>query len=356
MLFLLALFGVPGVAWAHLLPRQTATLNVVDKAAFLVVSVPVSALKGIDDDGDGRVSPVEIARHRGAMASQFDARLHVLDNGQRGTAVLTWVLSPNSDANDPTDYVVVLHRVNFPAAPEHPELIADVFGTGADERQMTITATHGEGAAKITEVAILDAQTPGHVFFRGPLALFADFIRVGIIHILTGYDHLLFLLTIVSAVAGWRIWLGVVSSFTLAHSITLVLSALDIVRISPRVIEPGIALSIVVVALINLYAPNHTRYWPRIAIVFGCGLLHGFGFASAISALAVTGTSRIATLAGFNLGLEAGQVLFIGAFALIVLALRRAGRGSIAERLPRAASLAAAVLGMVLLMQRLILI
>ena len=144
--------------------------------------------------------------------------------------------------------------------------------------------------------------------------------------------------------------------FALAHSFTLALSALGIFRIPASLVEPGIAASIVVMAMVNLWywqTRRETSGWTRLAIVFGCGLLHGFGFASAIGAMAVDAGSRLSTLAGFNVGVEIGQFLFLAAVSLVITALARTQLSRFQAHLPQLASLTAAGLGLVLLIQRL---
>jgi hydrogenase/urease accessory protein HupE len=352
---ILCLIMLSGAAYAHLLPKQNATMNIVDKSAFFVVSVPVSALEDVDSDGDGLLSLNELQNNAAPIQSQFARRFHVSDAGNPATPVLSWVAPPQNDGEPlDSDYVVLLHRVNFAKTPANPVIKTDLFGTKAGEAQMTLKASRNNKTE--SEVAILTTSAPEHIFFRGGFAIFADFVRIGLEHILGGFDHLLFLLTIVIAAAGWRYWLAVVTSFTIAHSITLALSALNILRIPANIIEPGIAASIILMALLNLRSAkvdDARARWGRVAIVFACGLLHGFGFAGAIGAMAVDSGSRIATLAGFNVGIEIGQLLFVGAVLVIIALFKRIGQIKIADQIPRFASIAAAALGALLLVQRL---
>jgi hydrogenase/urease accessory protein HupE len=125
-------------------------------------------------------------------------------------------------------------------------------------------------------------------------------------------DHLLFLLTIVIGLRDWRQALLVTSAFTLAHSLTLGLSATGVFRLPPAIVEPAIAASIVIVALDNLLRGMQPAR-RRLAIVFGCGLLHGLSFASAITDFGIDWTHRMLSLAGFNIGVEIGQFAFLGA-------------------------------------------
>lgn len=336
-------------AQAHLLPAQNATMNIIGTSAYFVVSAPVSALKDVDDDGNSMLSVAEMQRHRADITTQFEARFHVADGGKSGNTALTWLVPPQTD--DPiadSTYVIILQRINFATAINQPVITTDLFGTGKGEAQITMTATRD----KASEVAILEPGAGSHQFYLGSWAIFTDFLRIGVEHILTGLDHLLFLLTIIIAAAGWRYWLGVVTSFTVAHSITLSFSALNIIRIPTSIVEPGIALSIMIMALLNLRAVV-SKGWARIAIVFACGLLHGFGFASAIGSMAVDTSTRIASLAGFNVGIEMGQFAFVGAVLLTIYVAEHVGQIRVANQLSRFASLAAAGLGFLLFTQRL---
>jgi tetrahydromethanopterin S-methyltransferase subunit B len=164
------------------------------------------------------------------------------------------------------------------------------------------------------------AVTPGLGFFRD-----------GVHHILIGYDHILFLICLLLPAVlerGGRGWtpvptwqaaawpmLGIVTMFTLAHSITLALAGLKIVSLSPRIVEPGIAITILVAALDNLMPVLRGR---RKLFAFLFGLIHGFGFAGALGELALPMKEFALALLQFNLGVEAGQLMVV-AFALVAL-------------------------------------
>jgi hypothetical protein len=149
----------------------------------------------------------------------------------------------------------------------------------------------GEGSARIS----IDLGTPS-------LNGLAGFVRLGVEHILTGYDHLPFLFALLAGAAHfWRV-LGVASMFTLAHSISLSLAVLGLVHAPAAVVEPLIAVSIIWVAVENMLGAG--RLWRRFAVAFVFGLVHGLGFADALSPLALTGWPLVSALAGFNLGVE----------------------------------------------------
>lgn len=352
---LAALLAALAPAAAHLLPAQTATMNIVGSDAYCVVSVPLSALRGIDDNRDGRASPSEIARHSDEIARQFNAGFAVTADGQPGLPLMTMAWPPQTDASQPdSSYIVVLHSVRFPAPPRHPMVKTSLFGTGAGEAQMTMTAKHDK-RAETAEAAVLRPGAEAHIFFQSGFSVFADFVRLGIAHILSGVDHLLFLLTIIVAAAGWRYWLSMVTSFTVAHSVTLSLAAFGLVRLAPALVEPAIAASIVLMAALNLRrgaggSPAAGR--SRIATIFACGLLHGLGFASAIDAMAAQGAHRLATLAGFNLGIELGQFAFLAAVLMLAGLLRALDLLPKRIGLPTLASAVAGIAGAVMLIAR----
>lgn len=146
---------------------------------------------------------------------------------------------------------------------------------------------------------------------------------MGIEHILTGYDHLLFLFALVVACRSVRPMLVIVTAFTLAHSITLALAALEIVKLPSMWVEAFIALSIVFVGLENVFLK--VRPGRRAVLTFVFGLVHGMGFASALKeiGLGANGQSVLGPLVSFNLGVESGQLALVAIVLPILLWLRK---------------------------------
>ena len=135
----------------------------------------------------------------------------------------------------------------------------------------------------------------------------------GIMHILTGYDHLLFAGALVLATTRFSDLIKVVTAFTAAHTLTLMLSVCNLVSLSGRIVEPMIAASIVVVAVQNISSPKQSRGWTRLAIAFSFGLFHGLGFAGGLKE-AMTEMPRIAlwtALCAFSLGVELGHQVVV---------------------------------------------
>lgn len=150
---------------------------------------------------------------------------------------------------------------------------------------------------------------------------FGEFLRLGVEHILTGYDHLLFLVALLLGCRCWKTMLWVVTGFTLAHSVTLALAALDVLVISSRIVEPAIAASIIFVAAENFRRGE--KPWQRYALTCGFGLIHGFGFASALreTGLANGGAGLVKPLLAFNLGVETGQLCVVAVVLPLLVGL-----------------------------------
>jgi hydrogenase/urease accessory protein HupE len=145
-------------------------------------------------------------------------------------------------------------------------------------------------------------------------------LELGLEHILTGYDHLVFLLGLVLVGGRWRSLLWVVTAFTLAHSITLGLAVLGVWAPRPSVVEPLIALSIAYVGVENFFVKDAEKRW---RITFPFGLVHGFGFAGALQEVTLPKADVPAALFLFNAGVELGQVAVLAVVLPLLAALRK---------------------------------
>lgn len=160
-----------------------------------------------------------------------------------------------------------------------------------------------------------------------PSHSFLDFFLLGIRHILTGYDHLLFLFGLLIVCRNLRQAALLITCFTLAHSLTLALSTFGLVQLPSRWIEAAIAASIVYVGLENLLRGDG-KLRGRWLLTFAFGLIHGLGFAGVLREMGVAdgGWSTVAPLAGFNLGVEAGQLCVAAILLPVLLWLRKTPR------------------------------
>ena len=187
----------------------------------------------------------------------------------------------------------------FPQVANH-ETFVSVYRDGRLLRQDVLTLEH-----RVTRVYGGGAS--------GALAVLRTFVPAGVHHIAIGPDHVLFVLGLLLLGGGLARLLKIVTSFTVAHSITLALASLGLVRLPGRVVEPLIALSIVAVALETLRSHGAAlgRHDRRAPLAFGFGLVHGFVFASVLAEFGLPREALGWSLAGFNLGVEIGQAAIV---------------------------------------------
>jgi hydrogenase/urease accessory protein HupE len=203
---------------------------------------------------------------------------------------------------------ILEYALRCPSAPGRLELEEDWTDLLGPHYRTIVTIATPNGSG---EYVLGEESRRASVDFGAPAPSgLLGFVRLGVEHILTGYDHLLFLLALLIGASNfWRV-LGIVTAFTLAHSFTLSLAVLGLVHVPSSLVEPLIAASIVWIAIGNLLGKG--RPWDRVAVTFVFGLVHGLGFADALTSLALSGWPLVRALVGFNLGVELGQAIAIG--------------------------------------------
>lgn len=171
-------------------------------------------------------------------------------------------------------------------------------------------------------VAVLDVAHPRAEFTGAAdkTEVAIRFGKLGVEHIWAGYDHLLFLLGLLVAAPSLRAMLFIITGFTVAHSITLTLAALQVVQLSPALVEPAIAASIAFVGIENYWRPPPRR---RVVVTFLLGLVHGFGFAGLLIELGLPRDALALALVSFNGGVELGQAAVVALAMPVLLYLRR---------------------------------
>jgi hydrogenase/urease accessory protein HupE len=204
-------------------------------------------------------------------------------------------------------------RIEFPGL---QGTIADVL--------VRIERLDGETTTRLVRGSMpwIDVDAPAGSAFE----VFTSFVLHGVEHILFGYDHLLFVLALMLIVRGTKALVLTVTAFTVAHSITLALAALGVVRVPGPPVEAAIAFSIVLVAaeIVRLRRgqPSLTARRPWL-IAFCFGLLHGFGFAGALSEIGLPHGDVPLALLAFNIGVELGQLAFIGTVLVVAMIARK---------------------------------
>jgi hydrogenase/urease accessory protein HupE len=192
-----------------------------------------------------------------------------------------------------------------------------------DPLHQTFINVYDEG--ELRQQVIFNADTNAHVYYRGTtqgaIEVMKTFIPSGTHHILIGPDHILFLIGLLLLGGSWGALVRIVTAFTIGHSITLSLAALDIVTPPPSIIEPAIALSIVFVGADNLVRGDGRDLRAWVALVFG--LVHGFGFANVLREFGLPREALGWSLFSFNFGVEIGQLMVVLLVSSLLATIRR---------------------------------
>ena len=288
---------------------------------------------GLDADGDGAITWGELRAKHADIAAYALARLALRADGRSCT------LAPSAhlvDEHTDGGYAVLQFAAQCPGPSAeleiHYSLFADLDPT---HRGLLRARLKGDVVTGVLgpDQPRLALRAEG----RSGWAQFLDYWREGVWHIWIGFDHVLFLLSLllpavlaVAVTGGWTpatrfapvFWdvFKVVTAFTVAHSITLSLAALAVIELPSRLVESLIALSVVLAAFNNLWPLVRRSRW---AVAFGFGLVHGFGFAAVLTDLGLPQENLLLALVGFNLGVEAGQLVIVSVFLPLAYALRR---------------------------------
>ena len=326
-----ALLAVP--AFAHKASDAYLTLERDESALrgqWDIALRDLDNVVGLDANGDGDITWGEVRTRQDDIARYALSRLRVSSNGERCALSTTGLLI---DVHSDGAYAVLGLSGSCPQAGPTLALDYRLFaGVDPQHRGLLNFVEHGASRSLVFTADKPDVVVGGGDGWARQLA---TYVNEGIGHIWTGFDHILFLLSLLLPAVllrdgrAWRAATSfrdafvdvakVVTAFTLAHSITLTLAALSIVVLPSRLVESGIALSVVLAALNNLFPVVASGRW---LAAFAFGLLHGFGFAGALTDLGLPAGSLTLSLFGFNLGVEAGQLAIVLVFLPIAFALR----------------------------------
>lgn len=318
---------------AHIASNGFLTLQ-VDRAQVsgaLELAIRDSELAvGLDHDGDGKVTWAELRAGQAILQSYVLGHLRLL-----GQQACTMEFGP-VQVNERVDGSYLWLPISAACGGVLKRLSIDYRILDAEDpshRGLLTLSAHGA-----SQTAVLGGAAQLRSFeldHPSPWAAFIEYLYAGTWHILNGIDHLLFLLSLLLpavlvrrenhweavpiAAPAFTNTVKVVTAFTLAHSITLSLAAVNVIRLPGRLTESVIAASIIVAALNNVF-PRVTQGRWRIAFAFG--LLHGFGFASVLAEMGLPTGARLISLVAFNLGVEAGQLAVVLAVMPLAYLLR----------------------------------
>jgi hydrogenase/urease accessory protein HupE len=307
--------GLSGLTIRQRTNGLEATLTLAVKDAAQLVE--------LDRDHDGTVTQAEFAQTRSQLETVVARQLFVAPDGK--VAEPQSVRSKLDDSNN-VEVCLNFDAIGFSNLEIQSKTIT--FLPFGHRQYLQVQNSRGETIFEQLLSATEDSATvqiPRANTTTAPFEAvrsFANFLSLGVKHILTGYDHLLFLFGLLLVARGFFSSLGIITSFTIAHSITLAVATLQLVQIPSRIVEPLIAASIVFVGIENLLRGDIPT--ARRLVPFGFGLIHGFGFASALREAGIgSGTGGIILpLFSFNLGVELGQIVVAAAVLPVIWKLR----------------------------------
>lgn len=294
-----------------------------------VTSLPTTGV------GTGTILPIELANRFFEIESagkQINvSSVRVLSDGLEALFVVTFPRPDSSDIRLHARFARQLPPSSFSALivtdDNNQMLGSHIVKLGSETLEFRLPQLPGavvESTAVTNNASTLSTTTIASTApITKPQPAFADYFQMGVHHILTGPDHLLFLcgLLVVSRKFGGT--LAIITSFTLAHSVTLALAALNVISISAKIIEPLIAVSIIFVGFENFRKGDGMK--ARCWLAFCFGLIHGFGLAEALrdAGLGSTVSAMATGLVSFNIGVELGQLTVAAVFLALLWQLRK---------------------------------
>jgi hypothetical protein len=333
LVLLLSLWVVP--AAAHKPSDSYLTLWVQGKQVTGQWDIALRDLDfaiGLDADGNGEITWGEVKAKHKEIAAYAMSRLVI---AMAGTSCPTTVIDQLIDNHSDGAYAVLRFAAACPGGLADLEVTYRLFSDIDPQHKGLLRLQVGGD----TRTAIFSPETAHQTFKLAGTNLwqqFFDYLAAGVDHIWTGYDHILFLLSLLLpavVVPGSKRWepsesfrvafldvLRIVTAFTVAHSITLSLATLQVVSLPARISESAIALSVMFAALNNVFPIIRASRW---MVAFCFGLVHGFGFASVLTDLGLPRGALAVALVGFNLGVEVGQIAIVGVFLPLAYFLRR---------------------------------
>lgn len=328
VIFALLLSFLP-VAHGHVMTLDRATLNLRGDGAYMALSLSPEALADLplDDNGDGTISPAELKLHQAQIQEAIGQRVQLRDGAGRLPLQALFVqLDAHPSPQGLHSSLTVVGK--FALRPkELPTEWAMAFwpqGMQGHPLEATVTRQSEDGSTLARQSVVFSASRQVQSLFPSAGAVLADYAVLGARHILDGPDHLLFLLVVLATGMGWGALVLTLSAFTIGHATTLALGVLGGWTVSPTLAEPAIALTIVLMAMVDERARRRGTSMPtapRIALVFACALVHGLGFASALEEIGLDPGTVGWSLLGFNAGIEMVQIAIAACLSLLLRGL-----------------------------------
>jgi hydrogenase/urease accessory protein HupE len=325
-LWIISFFGalLLSLGWAtpshaHWADLAVAEITVDKTRTEITLTFPTGLVASSDDNRDGQLSDDEVATHQKELEQFLGDRIRLL-NDRKEAGVVAVAAANNlpsniqSNANthttleltytwsQPVTGLTINYDLFLPNVPT-ARCLATVIQGGQTQNLVFTPEKH--------EFSLISGSVWQQV---------SSFILLGVEHILSGYDHVLFLISLLMVSGGLGYLLKVVTAFTISHSVTLTLAVLNIVTLPVRFVESAIALTIVYIAVENFWCKSVRWRW---LLTFTFGLIHGLGFAGVLKEINIPQSNLALSLASFNIGVEIGQLAIVFAAFFVLRALRK---------------------------------
>ncbi|MFC5651125.1 HupE/UreJ family protein [Paenibacillus solisilvae] len=363
---------------AHAYSAGYTTLNLTKSNIEMIYALDelsVIELAGGDTNKNGMLEPEEFAVMKDELTALFEKNLSLNINNE----IKDWTQIESFDMDRKGDVTNVILKVIFPpASASQPISLTDnlylndtvtnyvnlvTINYGSQKSTSALSGKYRDWSIQLTENDYAGLQQdalspqnssngqtdePQDESSNAPEVTsgWYSFFTLGINHILSGYDHLLFLFSLLIARQKFKQYAAMITAFTIAHSITLTLTVLGIINVSSSIVEPAIALSICFVAVDNIIRKQVSHRW---VITFFFGLIHGMGFADILKVMDLPRSQLAVDLISFNLGIEAVQVTMVAILLPLLMLLHR---WKFSRRTVIAGSSLAFMLGGIWLVQR----
>jgi HupE / UreJ protein len=325
---LLMVLSLATPSQAHWADLAVADIQINGRNVDLNLTVPTGLFSRFDDDKNQQFSDLEITKHQQELRKFLNEKIQLTVAGAKNDILKvkssTAKKLPSNLIAPPETHSSLLLQYNWQEPVEQLQMRYDLFVPGVstarclaqvsygDSRSVREASASAEQLSQRFENLVFTPELPTAALINPPIGQqITSFIRLGVEHIWTGYDHILFLISLLMLGGELGYLLKVVTAFSLSHSVTLFLAALNIVSVPSRWVEIAIALSIAYIASENLWRKQAKARWQ---LAFGFGLIHGLGFSSVMQELDLPRNNLLSSIASFSVGIELGQ------FAIVIVA------------------------------------
>ena len=302
-------------AFAHWADMAALELTVQEQATEGELTVATPFFGFADVNKNGRLESAEFQAHQEAIQEVLRQNITLFKNDEQLSLTARLV-----DGVRPEGFSLLALQWQWVDKPESLRLAYTLFDPAATNAHCLVTV---QQAGLVSSWVLKPESSSVILQAQSRWQQVQKFMLLGLEHILTGYDHLLFLFALLLVGERFRYLAKIITTFTLAHSLTLSLAVLGWVYAPSRLIESLIAASIVYVLIVDVIWKKREA---SAAIVFGFGLIHGLGFASILKEMALPAGQRALALVSFNVGIEAGQLVLASVFWGFLMLLRRQKR------------------------------